>query len=110
MKAFVESSSEHFPYSSPMKTPPTGRIIPLNTGSFDTLQTAHSWIANCDQKHRCKSSEKSQLPRRILDVRNGKVRLHNSASESGLYACLPESQMGSRSDDAHDQGDVVTLH
>jgi hypothetical protein len=74
--------SEHASIKTPppgrVDTPPMAQVITCDTGSFNTLQTAQNWIVNCDQTHKCKTSEKSSLPRRILDVRNDKVRLHRS--------------------------------
>jgi hypothetical protein len=67
------------------------RFVPCDNASESSLETVLAWIKRCDEEHDC-LPEKSvpDLPSRILDVRNNKVRLResNATGMSGRYACL----------------------
>lgn len=66
------------------------RIVPCDTDSPESLQTVKRWIKECDEGHDCTSNAKSDLPRRLLDVRNNSVRVHEITEEDAgtKYACL----------------------
>jgi len=66
------------------------RIVPCDTDSPGSLQTVKRWIKECDEGHDCTSNSKSDLPRRLLDVRNDSVRVHEitEADKGTKYACL----------------------
>lgn len=68
--------------------PISQRLIPCNTRSAQTLRTVRNWLSSCDSSHKCQTIERSQLPRRLLDVCDGRVRLYESHGESGRYASL----------------------
>ncbi|KAN0119360.1 HET domain containing protein [Hyaloscypha variabilis] len=71
----------------PIKSPFLG-----NTGSVETLQCIKKWIEKCDSEHTlcAPTTHSAQLhgPRRILDLRLGKVRLREDHQEEYSYACL----------------------
>ncbi|KAH7082151.1 heterokaryon incompatibility protein-domain-containing protein [Paraphoma chrysanthemicola] len=65
------------------------RMLPFDTKSTQSLDRARRWIRNCDGEHDCVASVGQRLPRRLLDVRYGRVRLHASLrTERAKYACL----------------------
>jgi hypothetical protein len=67
------------------------RFVPCDTASASDLKTVQAWMKKCDEEHDC-IPEKSvpDLPSRILDVRDNKVRLYESKAvdKPGRYACL----------------------
>jgi hypothetical protein len=63
-------------------------IPPGDTSSGASLAKALGWLKHCDQRHSCRSPELPKLPKRILDVHNGRVRLHEQEQEQAEYACL----------------------
>lgn len=69
---------------------PSFRAAPVDTRSTRSLQTAQHWIKCCDEEHGCMKETHSVLPRRVLDVRHGGVRLYESGTENheARYACL----------------------
>ncbi|KAH5757458.1 hypothetical protein HBI37_181060 [Parastagonospora nodorum] len=66
------------------------RIVPCNTDLPESLETVKRWIMECDDAHDCTSNAKTNLPRRLLDVRNNSVRVHEITheDEGTKYACL----------------------
>lgn len=56
-------------------------VVPSNTRSARSLQTVLHWITICDKEHECMKESGSELPRRVLDVRNDCVRLYETTSE-----------------------------
>lgn len=66
------------------------RVVPCDTGSSRSLQSARHWIKTCDEEHICMRKGGSKLPRRMVDVRNDRVRLHETTIEDrgARYACL----------------------
>ncbi|KAF2681945.1 HET-domain-containing protein [Lentithecium fluviatile CBS 122367] len=65
-------------------------IPPGDTFSTASLTQALQWLQLCDQHHSCRDADFSRLPKRVLDVRNDRVRLHEPGPfpERGNYACL----------------------
>jgi hypothetical protein len=67
------------------------RFVSCDTASALSLERIRGWIKKCDEEHDC-MSEKSvpDLPLRILDVRDNKVRLResNDIDKCVRYACL----------------------
>lgn len=72
---------------SKVKGPSYQRLIPCDTRSDQTLQTARNWLSTCDSAHVCRGEE-SRLPRRLLEVRDDKVHIYESSNEKGRYATL----------------------
>jgi hypothetical protein len=66
------------------------RFAPCDTSSAKSLQTSRQWIKECDEEHRCMQATKPTLPRRVLDLRNDRVRLLEVTNEEKFnrYACL----------------------
>lgn len=66
------------------------RVLPGDTSSLQSLETVKKWIRTCHQEHNCMPVLEAKLPKRLLDVRKGRIRLHETtAHDQGLkYACL----------------------
>jgi hypothetical protein len=65
------------------------RKIPFDTSSTESLRTVRRWISECDEGHDCMKEVVSRLPRRLLDVRNSRVRLYETIGhDKAKYACL----------------------
>ena len=69
----------------------TDPSIDTNTGSYDNLRLARSWLDECINDHEgCSPYHGGQvtLPTRVLDVSSQDVRLHISTDEVASYAIL----------------------
>ncbi|KAH3909373.1 hypothetical protein HBI56_185780 [Parastagonospora nodorum] len=66
------------------------RVLSCDTASSESLETAKGWINNCNTEHDCIKKVTPNLPRRLLDVRNNTVRLHETTlhDRGTRYACL----------------------
>jgi hypothetical protein len=67
------------------------RFVPCDTASALSVENIRGWIEKCDEEHDCMSMKSVlDLPSRILDVRNNKIRLCESKTidKPGRYACL----------------------
>jgi hypothetical protein len=66
------------------------RGVPCDTRSTQSLATVQKWIDNCDKGHDCMQILNPKLPRRVLDVRNDRIKLHETTStdDGSRYACL----------------------
>jgi hypothetical protein len=66
------------------------RVVPCDTSSMKSLQTARQWIKKCDEEHTCMQATKPLSPRRVLDLRHDCVRLLETTGENVVsrYACL----------------------
>jgi hypothetical protein len=80
------------------------RLPPCDTSSLQSLATVKNWIETCDKEHKCMPGPGAKLPgpgaklpgpgaklpKRLLDVRNNRIRLHETCIQDiGLrYACL----------------------
>jgi hypothetical protein len=66
------------------------RVVPCDTSSTKTLATAQKWIKNCDEGHECMQHSSTKLPRRVLDVRNNRIKLRETtpADHGEKYTCL----------------------
>jgi hypothetical protein len=66
------------------------RVVPCDTNSKESLETVKKWLKICEEEHDCTSNAVAELPRRMLDVRNDTVRLHETSVEDygSKYACL----------------------
>jgi hypothetical protein len=65
-------------------------VVPCDTSSAKTLATVQRWIKKCDEGHDCMRHSNQKLPRRVLDVRNNRIKLREttSADHGAKYACL----------------------
>jgi len=70
--------------------PRTLSFVPCDTSSTKSLETALQWIKTCDEEHECIRRSGPKIPRRVLDVRNDRVRLRETTGEDhgARYACL----------------------
>jgi hypothetical protein len=66
------------------------RVVPCDTRSPQTVARVQRWIKDCDEGHECTHDSNTKLPRRVLDVRNGQIKLHDTTGkdEGVKYACL----------------------
>jgi hypothetical protein len=66
------------------------RVVPCDTSSSKTLATVQKWIQKCDEGHGCMCESSMKLPRRVLDVRDNRIKLRETtaADQGSKYACL----------------------
>ena len=66
-----------------------GRILqPCDPSLGVNLCIALDWINKCDNEHPCRADKFPFLPKRLLDLRDGRVRLFLTEGKRGHYACL----------------------
>lgn len=83
----VEPYTAHFD-GRDVAIPPRERLISGDTSSQSSLSMAQDWIDICDEEHHWKNSKTALLPKRVLDIHDGRVRLLHTESMSGLCSCL----------------------
>jgi hypothetical protein len=64
-----------------------GREIDADASSDMTVKRAAKWAEECDTKHSCKK-DNTNLPTRVLDVKDGAVTLYTSNGGKGKYVAL----------------------
>jgi len=65
------------------------RLPQYDTSSERCFERAVGWLEECDREHNCTSTKERGVPCRVLDVRNGRVRLLGvQGDEHFNYACL----------------------
>jgi hypothetical protein len=81
-------SQSHFRNPNPFLNLPD--IIPHDIGSTRSLETAQKWIRKCDEAHSCMETAGKDLARRLLDLRNNYISLHETSRQDwgDKYACL----------------------
>lgn len=89
----IEHSHQLFAYNfynQPVRKMLVERLVPCDTASTKSLQTAQEWIARCDADHGCTQQSDRKLPRRLLDIGRNSVRLRETMSEDDCvrYVCL----------------------
>jgi hypothetical protein len=61
----------------------------MDTSSYDTINCIKSWLNTCAEEHKdCAIPPLSKLPKRVLDVANGHVRLYETQGEIAPYLTL----------------------
>jgi hypothetical protein len=65
-------------------------VVPCDTSSTKTLVTVQKWLKRCDAEHTCTQNSSIKLPRRVLDVRNNRIKLRETThvDKGAKYACL----------------------
>jgi hypothetical protein len=66
------------------------RVVPCDTSSPKTVARVQKWIKDCNEGHDCTQDSSTKLPRRVLDVRNGQIKLRDTTPEDhgAKYACV----------------------
>jgi hypothetical protein len=87
ISSIVPGMKPEFPWEKREDEKKEDRI--MDTSSYDTIKNIKNWLKTCSEEHPdCNIPRVSQLPRRVLEVSNRRVRLFETNEKIGEYVAL----------------------
>jgi len=87
ISSIVPGMKPEFPWEKKEDEKKEDRI--MDTSSYESIKKIKKWLKTCSEEHpECAVPRVSQLPRRVLEVSNRRVRLVETNEKEGEYVAL----------------------